>query len=340
MKYLKHLILATVAVVAVACSLPKTEREVYLFTGFREPALDGLHLLYSYDGYRWDSLQGVWLEPMIGNKAPEYYNYHSNTMEPTKFSPQSMMRDPSITQGPDGTFHLVWTLGWAGDLGFGYASSKDLISWSEQRRIPVMEGQKTNNVWAPEIFYDDVNEHFMIVWSSSILPENYTEADKLGANGCHRLYYTTTKDFVTFTPAAPFYDPGFNSIDGFVLKKGVGEYVAVVKDNRKPGYSDLFCVTAETAAGPYGTPSEKFAPTYSEGACAVKVGEEWLIYFDAYKQYRFGAVKTTDFKHFEPIDSLISVPAGHKHGTIVKVGESVLDALKAEEKRRYGTAQE
>ena len=176
----------------------------------------------------------------------------------------------------------------------------------------------------------------MIVWSSSILPENYTEADKLGANGCHRMYYTTTKDFVEFAPRKPFYDPGFNSIDGFVLQKGEGEYIAIVKDNRKPGYSDLFAASATDAEGPYGQPSEKFAPTYSEGACAVKVGEDWLIYFDVYKQYRFGAVRTRDFQTFEPIDSLISLPAGHKHGTIVKVKESVLEALKAEEARRYG----
>ena len=337
---LKTLILGVVVAAFAACTSPvETEREVYIFTGHREPALSGLHLLYSYDGYHWDSLQGSWLKPMIGNKAPEYYNYHSNKMEPAKYSPASMMRDPSIVQGPDGTFHLVWTLAWAGELGFGYASSKDLINWSEQRIIPVMADEKTNNVWAPEIFYDDVKEHYMIVWSSAILPENYTEADKLGQNGCHRGYYTTTKDFVEFVPAKPFYDPGFNSIDGFVLKRGEGDYRLVIKDNRKPGYSDLFCVEATDAEGPYTNPTEKFAPTYSEGACAIQVGEEWLIYFDVYREYRFGAVKTTDFKTFTPIDDEIFVPAGHKHGTIIKVKESVLEALLREEAERYGVEQ-
>lgn len=324
---------------AVACTTSVPEREVYLFTGHREPALDGLHLLYSYDGYRWDSLQGSWLEPMIGNKAPEYHNFISGKPEKTKFAPQSMMRDPSIVQGPDGTFHLVWTLAWAGERAFGHASSKDLIHWGEQRAIPVMEDEPTNNVWAPEIFYDETKGEYLIAWSSSILPEHYTEADKLGTNGCHRLYYTTTKDFETFAPKKPFYDPGFNSIDGFLLKRGEGDYVLIVKDNRKPGYSDLFCVTAERPEGPYGEPSEKFAPTYSEGACAVQVGDEWLIYFDVYRQARFGAVSTKDFKTFTPIDDLISLPAGHKHGTIIKVKESVLEALKAEEARRYGKSE-
>lgn len=336
-KLWKTLLAGVVLLSGVACTAP--EREVYLFTGHREPALDGLHLLYSYDGYRWDSLQGSWLEPMIGNKAPEYFNYHSQRMEPGKFAPQSMMRDPSVVQGPDGTFHLVWTLAWSGERAFGYASSKDLIHWSEQRSIPVMEGEPTNNVWAPEIFYDAEKEQYLIAWSSSILPENYTEADKLGLNGCHRLYYTTTKDFETFAPAQPFYDPGFNSIDGFLLKRGSGDYVLIVKDNRKPGFSDLFCVTASQPEGPYGDPSEKFAPTYSEGACAIQVGDEWLIYFDVYRQSRFGAVSTKDFKTFTPIDDRISLPAGHKHGTIIKVKESVLKALKAEEARRYGNGE-
>lgn len=329
---MKQLLAAIVVLTTIACTAP--EREVYIFSGHREPAFDGLHLLYSYDGFKWDSLKGSWLVPEIGNKNPEYFNYHSNKMEQAKYAPQSMMRDPSLLQGPDGTFHLVWTLGWSGDLGFGYASSKDLISWSEQRRIPVMEGAKTNNVWAPELFYDEEKEQFLIAWSSSILPENYTDEDRLGSNGCHRQYYTTTKDFVEFAPAKPFYDPGFNSIDGFIVKKEEGDYRLIIKDNRKPGYSDLFCVEASAPEGPYSNPTEKFAPTYSEGACCVKVGEEWLIYFDVYREYRFGAVSTKDFKTFTPIDDKISVPAGHKHGTIIKVKESVLNALLEEEKRR------
>jgi len=39
------------------------------------------------------------------------------------------MRDPSMVRTPDGTYHLVWTTSWKGDLGFGYAYSKDLIHW-------------------------------------------------------------------------------------------------------------------------------------------------------------------------------------------------------------------
>src|SRR3954469_9156632 len=81
----------------------------YLFTSFHEPAQEGLRFLYSFDGYHWSNVPGVFLKPQVG--------------------PSKLMRDPSLLQAPDRTFHLVWTTGWHGDQGFGYANSKDLIHW-------------------------------------------------------------------------------------------------------------------------------------------------------------------------------------------------------------------
>ena len=140
-------------------------KDVYMFTSHREPALDGLHFLYSHDGLHWDSLPGSWLRPQIGNKEL-YRNYATGKMETPKYHPNSMMRDPSILQGPDGTFHLLWTLSWAGEKGFGYASSKDLIHWSEQRKVMVMADSLTNNVWAPELFYDEGQKLYYIIPAS------------------------------------------------------------------------------------------------------------------------------------------------------------------------------
>ena len=68
-----------------ACTKP--EKEVYIFTSHREPALDGLHYLYSYDGYHWDSIAGSWLKPEIGNKTP-YYNYFTKQTEEQKYAPK------------------------------------------------------------------------------------------------------------------------------------------------------------------------------------------------------------------------------------------------------------
>ena len=78
------------------------------------------------------------------------------------------MRDPSICQAPDGTFHMVWTSSWT-DRIIGYASSRDLIHWSEQRAIPVMMHEPTaHNCWAPELFYDEPSQTYYIFWATTI----------------------------------------------------------------------------------------------------------------------------------------------------------------------------
>ena len=111
------------------------KQSYYVFSSFQEPANKGLEALISKDGYHWKRIDSVLLKPMIGK--------------------DKIMRDPSILQGPDGIFHLVWTTEWKGGNGFGYASSKDLLHWSEQQYIPVMQSEPTVvNVWAPELFYD------------------------------------------------------------------------------------------------------------------------------------------------------------------------------------------
>ncbi|MBQ9399544.1 MAG: glycoside hydrolase family 43 protein [Bacteroidales bacterium] len=320
----KILAFALGAMLLASCA---PEKNVYLFTSFLEPSVSGMNYLYSLDGYHWEPIGDVWLVPQIGNDKP-YINRFNGQEQIPKYMPTRVLRDPSILQGPDGTFHLVWTTQWSGSRGFGYASSKDLIHWSEQREIPVMADSLTNNVWAPELFYDDEEKEFYVIWSSQIHPSRYTEMDRLGTNACHRPYYTKTKDFKTFTPAKQFYDAGFNTIDGFLVKKAKDDYVFVVKDNRKPGFSNIFCVYGKSPEGPFSDPCEPFSPEYSEGPCVIKVGDEWLIYYDVYRQVRYGAVSTKDFKTFTPIDDKISIPNGYKHGTMIKITKRQLEALK------------
>ncbi len=63
---------------------------------------------------------------------------------------------------------MVWTVSW-NDKGIGYASSSDLINWSEQKFIPVMQHEeKARNSWAPEITYDSKKDRYMIYWASTI----------------------------------------------------------------------------------------------------------------------------------------------------------------------------
>ncbi|MXV15201.1 family 43 glycosylhydrolase [Pedobacter sp. HMF7056] len=276
----------------------------YLFTSFHEPADEGLRFLYSKDARNWTDLNHIFLKPGVGT--------------------QKVMRDPSIVRGPDGTFHLVWTSSWKGDKGFGYASSKDLAHWSEQKFVPVMENEPaTVNVWAPELFYDADNGQFIIIWASTI-PFRFPKGEEEEENN-HRMYYTVTKDFNTFSPAKLFYDGGFSVIDAVIVKRGKADFVLVLKDNTRPN-RNIRVSYGKTALGPYTGVSPAFTSRFSEGPSVVKTGDQWLIYYDAYQDKKYNAVQTADFKIFT--DAQVSVPAGHKHGTIIKVAGKVIKDLK------------
>lgn len=281
------------------------EKEVYLFSTFREPADKGLYLAYSYDGYNWNDLGGPWLKPEVGQ--------------------QKVMRDPSVVTAPDGTFHMVWTSSWRGDLGFGYSNSKDLVNWSEQEFISVMDfDTSTVNVWAPELYYDHEKDEYIIIWASTI-PFKFEKGMEEERNN-HRMYYTTTKDFKAFSETKLYIDPGFSIIDAVIVKREKEDYILVLKDNTRPE-RNLKVGFGKTPLGPFENISEPYTEKLTEGPTVLKLEDEWLIYFDSYGNKKYGAVKTSDFKFFKAISDEVSFPVGHKHGTIFIAKESVLNNL-------------
>ena len=181
----------------------------------------------------------------------------------------------------------------------------------------------TVNVWAPELFYDDRAKDFIIVWASTI-PGRFLDFLEKHDNN-HRLYFTTTRDFTNYAPTKLFFDPGFSVIDAFILKVG-GRYVLICKDNSRPNLN-LRVAFAESPLGPWKNISEPFTEQFTEGPCALKIGDDWLIYFDAYRKKIYGAVKTRDFKTFTDISSEVLFPEGHKHGTAIQVPRDILDGL-------------
>lgn len=293
-------------VVLIACN-----RKAYLFTSFNEPADKGLRMLYSYDGYQWKDLDTVLLKPEVGN--------------------QKVMRDPSMVQGPDGTFHLVWTSSWRGDKGFGYASSRDLVQWSAQHTIPVMINEPTTvNVWAPELFYDEDTKQYIIIWASCI-PGRFERGLEEDSNN-HRMYVTTTNDFKTFTPTKLFLDPGFSVIDAVIVKRKSHDYVLVLKDNTRPE-RDIKVAFSQSPMGPWNNVSKPFTGNFTEGPSVVKVDKDWLIYYDAYRSKTYNASLTRDFVQFDSINNKVNLPAGHKHGTIVPVDRKTVKRLLREFKK-------
>ena len=288
-----------------------TSREAYLFSYFKGNGEDGLHLAYSVDGLVWQTLNGgkSFLKPVVGRSK--------------------LMRDPQIVAGPGGLFHMVWTSSWT-DPVIGYATSRDLLNWSAQRGLKPMTREPTAlNVWAPELFYDAAQRQYILFWSTTI-PGRFPATDKSGDNGRnHRIYVTTTKDFHTFTPTRLFYDQGFSVIDATIAKDGP-RYVMVFKDEtRWPApQKNIHYAVSKKAAGPYGPASTPISRSYwAEGPTAIKIGGRWIVYFDKYRDHRYGAVASADWRQWEDISAQLQFPEGARHGTVLSVPRAVLKRL-------------
>jgi len=293
-------------------ALPET---CYLFSYFTQNGQDGLHLAWSADGYTWKDLPGApFLKPLLEDK---------------------IMRDPCIQQGEDGTFHMVWTTSWTKG-GFGYASSKDLIHWSEQLYVPAMTHEKeVQNTWAPELAWDAENREWMIIWASTIRGR-FADTDPKVPEGNsilnHRLYATSTKDFKTFSKTRLFYDDGFSVIDAVVVPVE-DRFAMVLKDERHHPVAkkNLRIAWASKASGPYGAAAPSFSQALTrewlEGPTVIKVGDTWFLYADEYRKKHYVLMTSKDFACWKDETARLSFPKGMRHGTAFPVSRDLLTGL-------------
>ncbi len=295
-------------------ALPLLAADQYLFTSFRSNGETGVFYAISPDGYHWTALEKAFLKPE---------------------QPGELMRDPFLTQGPDGTWHMLWTWGWnrkdSGDqLKLGYSYSKDLVHWAPHRQIVVMADEPSAlNAWAPEALFDAKKKEWIVFWSTTI-PGRFPDSDTSGDNRYnHRVYAATTKDWKQFSPSKLWFDPGFNCIDATVVNSGK-RWIMIFKDERKtPLQKNLRLAFADSAEGPWKNVTEPFTSDWVEGPTAIQIGGWWYIYFDHYaKPQHYGAVRTRDWKSFEDVTGEMRFPPGQRHGTGVRISEELAKLLR------------
>ena len=311
---MKNSVVLLLTLVLLGCN--QQEADVYLFSFFKGNGEDGLRLAASRDGFSWEALNNnqSFLKPQVGK--------------------DKLMRDPCIIKGGDGKFHMVWTVSW-NEKGIGYANSTDLIHWSEQKYLPVMEHEtEARNCWAPELFYDTDSKTYLLFWATT-LPGRFPETDALGDDGYnHRMYATTTKDFIDFSETKLFYEPGFNVIDATILKTK-DAYRMFIKDETllPEPKKNIRIATSDKLQTQWSPPSEPITQNWVEGPTVMQFNDHWIVYFDRYTEGKMGAVRSSDLKTWTDISDQIQFPEGTRHGTIFNVKESLYNKIKSQNKK-------
>ncbi len=262
---------------------------------------NGMGLTYSIDGYRWDQRRFGLLIPARGT-------------------------NPAMLQGPDGTFHLVWVTRNRGDIAVYYAHSKDLVGWSEPKRIEIMAKQNALDLRSPHVYYDEAKRNFIVTWSST-LAANAIQSFQERVENNPRIWYATTRDFESFSAPQLLFDPNFSVKDAVLLK--VGERFALLhNDNTRP-MQRLRVAFSDTPRGPWGPSSDPFTDKFRESPSAIKLADEWWIYHTnpASGTNGLGLVTTRDFRTFTDLSSRMSFPPSDYFGGVLLIPRTILEGF-------------
>ena len=195
-KDVKVTLTATASVGAVSASksfeanvkaAPKDiETTDYLFAYFMGEGYatgEQIYFSASQDGLNWKTLNGG--EPVITSELGE-----------------KGLRDPFIMRSHEGDkFYLIatdlkingsgdWTKAQeAGSTSIMVWESTDLVNWSAQRMCEIAP-KTAGCTWAPEAFWDDKTQDYVVFWASKTAADNYSK---------QRIYKCHTRDFYTYS---------------------------------------------------------------------------------------------------------------------------------------------
>lgn len=292
----KHVVAIALLVVTTAnLQAEKKQKGAWLFAYFQEPANQGIYLAISHDGLHYTALNDgqPWVKPAEQNE---------------------LMRDVFLTRGPDKRFHMVWTWGWHVN-SMGYAASPDLLNWSAQKHIVIMKDfPETNNVWAPEIYWDKAKGKWLILWSTAMK----SEKDR------HRIWSAFTPDFENFTRPEVFFDPGYTTIDATIFhEKGQPYHLIFKPQSKDPLTYNERVASGPTLEGPWTGISESLNEPWSEGPSVIKLGDRYVMFYDHYRgeNIRYKAMASKDWQHWQDITAEISLPEKCKHGSFLRITE-------------------
>lgn len=116
----------------------------------------------------------------------------------------------------------------------------------------------------------------------------------------------------------------------------------VKNENSNPPEKNLRVTRTKNIAK--GFPTKVSAPItgkyWAEGPAPLFVGDALYVYFDKYRDHRYGAVRSLDHgETWEDVSDQVSFPKGIRHGTAFAVDASVVESLVDDRKHQSVKAQ-
>lgn len=295
------------------------------FTGEGSPMGEQVYFAVSEDGRHWDALNDA--KPVLVSELGE-----------------RGVRDPYLLRRPDGEgFFLIATdlsINRNGDWGRAVRrgshaiviwESKDLVNWSEPRRVEVAPDD-AGCTWAPEAVFDEQEGDYLVFWASTTGRDDFAK---------HRIWAARTKDFREFGEPFIYIEKPTTVIDTTIVRDA-DAYYRFTKDEK---FKAITMERAESIAGPW-TDMPEFSLARLrgyEGPACYQIqpadGDQppvWGLILDHYARGRgYQPYTTTDLSSgkFEPAEGF-EFPFRFRHGSVVPVSAEELKQLR----EAYGAA--
>lgn len=324
----------------------------------REAPAPARYAGYAFSYFTGNSIAGekIYFAASRGNNALEWDELNEGQPLLESTLGEMGLRDPFLIRSPEGDrFFLIATdlsIGRNGNwdrsqrTGSRYLEvweSTDLINWSEQRHV-LVSPPTAGNTWAPEAYWDESLQQYVVFWASKLYAESDTNHTGSTYN---RMLYATTRDFVTFSEAKIWQDRGESRIDSTVIKEN-GTYYRFTKDEGGggTGCSDIIQEKAGslTAVDLPGNPSWSFmdacigrdagtsaveGPTVFKANPGDTSGSPYYLFVDEYGGRGYIPLGTNDLEapNWQVADDY-NLPASPRHGTVIPVTGAELAKLR------------
>lgn len=303
----------------------------YLFTHFKEkitPDGEQVYFAVSKDGFNWEQINGG--EPILTSTLGEKGCRDIEIVRLKDGSFVILTTDLSIAYRMDENYQVNWkVVNSTGSKCLRMWKTKDLVNFSEEKLIHFGRDD-FGCMWAPEVFYDEVRDEYVIHWGSTLKEDNFTHMS---------IFCSTTKDFESFSEPKLFFTKDNEILDSHIVKVN-DVYHLFYKNSERPAMN--MHATSKDLYGPYENDNdfEAYMATlekpgsYEAPTTLILPDGRWCLMLDF-----FGCDKSkmgyVPFVSSKPGDSKLrmskesfSFPYGFKHGGVIEITDEEYDRLK------------
>ncbi len=304
----------------------------YLFVHFKEkitPDGEAVYFGISKDGYNWEAVNDAnpILISTLGDKGCrdiEIVRLHTGGF-------MIITTDLCIATKFDENYNVDWKhINSHGSKSLSMWFTPDLVNFSEQRLV-YFGRDDFGCMWAPEVFFDEENEEYLIHWGSTVKADNYTHMS---------IYCSVTKDFKSFSQPTLYFTKDNEILDSHITKVG-DTYHLFYKNSSNPPMN--MHATSKSLYGPFihdkdfedYMANEIHHPGSYEGATTFTLPDgKWCFMADFFgcEKDKMGYVPFISSKpgdmNFIRCPDTFEFPYGFKHGKCIEITDEEYERLK------------